>query len=326
MSLVGLVLVGAFLSVGSDDTPTTDTTSVNQAAQPAEPSLPTAIHVPTRQQVNQLLNENEQVDSLTTSEYARLTTLSQIASAYWLTNNDEDTFRKLSGAIEDANDDEWLSVVLYYIPGIGCNFDLGAPSHADYLNWVDSVIATIGSQPTLIVIEPDALPMQECLTPEQVTNRNNTISEAVSRLQELETAQVYLDAGHSAWLPAETMATYLTKANIASADGFSLNVSNFQPDADLERYGNELSEQLDGKKYIIDTSRNGMGAPEDLNWCNPRGRGLGRTPQIIKDQGALTAYLYIKIPGESDGTCNGGPAEGSFWLDYALELVENAQL
>jgi endoglucanase len=39
----------------------------------------------------------------------------------------------------------------------------------------------------------------------------------------------------------------------------------------------------------------------------------------------VDAYLWLKKPGESDGTCNGGPKAGEFWLDRALELARNAE-
>ena len=32
------------------------------------------------------------------------------------------------------------------------------------------------------------------------------------------------------------------------------------------------------------------------------------------------AYTWIKAPGESDGTYNGGPSAGTFWTDYAIGL------
>jgi endoglucanase len=40
---------------------------------------------------------------------------------------------------------------------------------------------------------------------------------------------VYVDGGHSTWVSATEMALRLTQADIAQADGFSLNVSNFRP-------------------------------------------------------------------------------------------------
>ena len=35
------------------------------------------------------------------------------------------------------------------------------------------------------------------------------------------------------------------------------------------------------------------------------------------------AYLWIKVPGESDGKSNGGPRAGRFWGEMAEELVKN---
>jgi len=32
----------------------------------------------------------------------------------------------------------------------------------------------------------------------------------------------------------------------------------------------------------------------------------------------------VKHPGESDGTCNGGPTAGTFWTDYAIGLAQRA--
>ncbi len=38
------------------------------------------------------------------------------------------------------------------------------------------------------------------------------------------------------------------------------------------------------------------------------------------------SFLWIKHPGESDGTCDGGPGAGQWFMDYALELVRDARL
>ena len=35
------------------------------------------------------------------------------------------------------------------------------------------------------------------------------------------------------------------------------------------------------------------------------------------------AYIWVKIPGESDGKCNKGPKAGMFWGEQAEELVKN---
>ncbi len=97
--------------------------------------------------------------------------------------------------------------------------------------------------------------------------------------------------------------------------------------------------------FVIDTSRNGQGPwippphpPGDpQEWCNPPGRGVGYRPTANTGQALLDAYLWVKIPGESDGGCyrwTGGPqdpvrnvvdpAAGQWFADMALELAQNA--
>jgi cellulase/cellobiase CelA1 len=46
-------------------------------------------------------------------------------------------------------------------------------------------------------------------------------------------------------------------------------------------------------------------------------RWAGAGPQRL-------SYFWIKRPGESDGTCNGGPPAGQWWADYALGLAQRA--
>ena len=94
------------------------------------------------------------------------------------------------------------------------------------------------------------------------------------------------------------------------------------------RYGSALSRLLGGAHFVIDTGRNGNGPAgndvEGLDWCNPPGRALGRDPTTDTGQRLVDAYLWVKEPGESDGTCRGAPPAGQWWPQYALELVRNA--
>ena len=121
------------------------------------------------------------------------------------------------------------------------------------------------------------------------------------------------------------MAARLTEAGVAEANGFVLNVADDRRTPDKLVYGRELSARVAGKHFVIDTSRNGQGPAEGPDaWCNPPGRGLGRRPGVSTDDPLLDAYLWIKRPGESDGWCNGGPAAGAWWPEYALELARNA--
>jgi endoglucanase len=134
----------------------------------------------------------------------------------------------------------------------------------------------------------------------------------------------YIDAGNSGWQSAATMAARLKSAGIASARGFSLNISNFMTTATQRTYGDQLSSLVGGKHFIVDTSRNGLGPTADGQWCNPAGRALGDRPTTATGDALADAWFWIKRPGESDGTCNGGPGAGSWWAGYALGLAQRA--
>lgn len=54
------------------------------------------------------------------------------------------------------------------------------------------------------------------------------------------------------------------------------------------------------------------------------GRALGARSTGLTGDPAVDAYLWIKNPGEPDGTCNGGPAAGQWWPAYALGLAQRA--
>jgi endoglucanase len=103
------------------------------------------------------------------------------------------------------------------------------------------------------------------------------------------------------------------------------------------------------KHFVTDTSRNGVGpwvaTPEQhalgdvQDWCNPPARGVGRRPSSQTSSALLDAYLWIKVPGESDGECNRwlpagsedpvrmqlDPAAGAWFPEMALELAKNAE-
>jgi cellulase/cellobiase CelA1 len=69
-------------------------------------------------------------------------------------------------------------------------------------------------------------------------------------------------------------------------------------------YGEAISGLTNGSHYVVGTSRNGAGpAPDsELDWCNPSGRALGTPPTASTAGAHADAYLWIKRPGESDGS------------------------
>jgi endoglucanase len=123
------------------------------------------------------------------------------------------------------------------------------------------------------------------------------------------------------------MAARLNKAGVDHARGFSLNIANFFTTEDEIGYGEAISGLTNGSHYVIDTSRNGAGpAPASkLDWCNPGGRALGTPPTAATGSPHADAFLWIKRPGESDGTCDkGDPPAGTFVNQFAVDLARNS--
>jgi endoglucanase len=103
-----------------------------------------------------------------------------------------------------------------------------------------------------------------------------------------------------------------------------------------EWYQQNLGSAVSTVHFVVDTSRNGQGpfdaspyanAPynqpaaviQTLNsgsWCNPPGRGLGLHPTANTGVALLDAYLWVKTPGQSDGTCDA--QGGARAWDYTL--------
>jgi endoglucanase len=225
-------------------------------------------------------------------------------------------------------------MILYNLPYRDCGLYSagGAGSVARYHKWIDGVARGTGSRRAVFVLEPDGLPqMSDCLNAKKRQERIEMIRYAVDTLTALPGAAVYIDAGHSNWMPAAEIAPLLLAAGIDKTDGFSLNVSNYQWTADLLKYGHDISARVGGKHFIIDTGRNGNGPPtgfekkDERNWCNPDGRALGTPPTTNTGDPLCDAFLWLKPPGESDGTCNHGPAAGAWWPEKALEMARNAK-
>ena len=133
-----------------------------------------------------------------------------------------------------------------------------------YEQWINGFATGLGDRPAAVILEPDALAqLNSCLDNGQQQARLHMLSYAVKTLR-TKNHRVYLDAGHSNWVPAEQMAARLRAADVAQAYGFSLNVSNYDPTDQEIGYATELDRDLGmRKRFVIDTSRNGTGSAGD---------------------------------------------------------------
>lgn len=213
--------------------------------------------------------------------------------------------------------------VAYYIPNRGCaRFAEGAPDAAAYQAYIGQLIASLGRTRSVIVLEPDAV-AADCFD----AARGKLLADAVQRLSAAGHS-VYLDAGHARWRSTGEMASRLLDSGIAEAEGFAVNVANRQTTDDSYQWARELSDLVGNRDFIIDTSRNGSGAPpddpkRDDEWCNPQQQSLGSAPRPVTDRPGLAALLWVKDPGESDGKC-GGEQTYLFSPSQARTLIVNA--
>jgi hypothetical protein len=130
---------------------------------------------------------------------------------------------------------------------------LAAPNHQAYKKWLITEAEAIGSYKNIcvVVLEPDRFASDP---------KNDSILDwAIETIKsKAPNAAVFLDIGHSRWIPYKEIVKRVKKYNsYGMIDGFASNVSNFRPDKDEAAFAQKLFKAT-GKPVIIDTSRNGL--------------------------------------------------------------------
>ncbi|MEW1961070.1 glycoside hydrolase family 6 protein [Microbacterium sp. NPDC077644] len=289
-------------------------------AQP--PGVGTVVLAPAESKASLALGTTLDAAATAATEY-----LAAQPTAYWLTPEQDppgtagETTAHLLAQARDQ--DVALALVVYGLPGRDCgNHSAGGLEPDSYRGWVDEIAAALATAPDLqkiVILEPDSL----ALAPEcgNLDERTGQLRGAVESLDGPGT-WIYLDGGHSGWLPAEEMARLI--GAVGANDrirGFATNVSNYRSTFDEFDYARAVSEELGGLHAIVDTSRNGAATAGD-EWCNPPGQRVGEPGGTYGDD-VVDTNLWIKPPGESDGPCNGGPAAGTFWPEGAIALAKS---
>lgn len=252
--------------------------------------------------------------------------IARVPQGRWFTQNNTATVRSevdtFVGAAAAAGRTPIL--VVYNVPNRDCSGASagGMPSHGAYRRWVDEVAAGLAGRPAVIVLEPDVLPlMSNCLNAAQQAEVHASMAYASRRLKAgSAAAKVYLDAGHSNWLPPDEMARRLVAAGIKqSGDGISTNVSNYRSTRDEVAYAKKVLAAVGVARLraVVDTSRNGNGPLGD-EWCDPKGRAIGTPTTTATGDPKIAAFLWVKPPGESDGCIAGA---GRFVPERAYELA-----
>ncbi|MFA6427687.1 MAG: glycoside hydrolase family 6 protein [Candidatus Magasanikbacteria bacterium] len=316
--------------VNTTQTQTTQTTTSppTQTSAPAQTATaPTATSV-SGLYVNPnspALVQAQQWQSSRPADAALMKKIGDQPSARWFGNWNANIYTDVKSYVDAAASANATPVLIAYnIPQRDCGgYSAGGSNDpAVYRQWITDMARGIGNRSAMIILEPDSVALNDCLSSTDKQTRFGLLSYAVDTLKANSNARVYIDAGHSSWVGAQDMANRLTQAGIARANGFALNVSNFYSTQDNVNYGTQVSQYLNGKHFVVDTSRNGRGS--NGQWCNPSDRALGEKPTLSTGNSLVDGFLWLKTPGESDGSCNGGPSAGQWWPEYALGLAQRS--
>ncbi|MFI2363014.1 glycoside hydrolase family 6 protein [Promicromonospora sp. NPDC019610] len=190
--------------------------------------------------------------------------LSTIPSATWFTEGTPAEVKRDVHKLVKRTGTKVPVLVAYNIPFRDCALYSagGARDVAEYKAWIDGFAAGIGREEVAVVLEPDGLgvipwyttldgQLENCRPPEydpETTGRDaaaerfEMLNYAVDRLQELPNAVVYLDGTNTSWLNVGEAADRLVKAGVERADGFFLNVSNYEFTENSVAYGTWISQ------------------------------------------------------------------------------------
>jgi endoglucanase len=207
-------------------------------------------------QILQLLASGDVKDAALVAE------MEAIPRAVWFTSGTPAEVRRQirQTMVEAAAEHAVPTLVAYDIPGRDCaQYSAGgALNQADYQAWISAFAQGIGNGKAIVILEPDALGNMpsDCGLPASVypftdSERIAELQYAVGALEQEPGVSAYLDGTHSAWQSVGTITQRLLEANVQDAQGFYLNVSNYQPTDELTDYGTWISDCI---AMVTDTS------------------------------------------------------------------------
>ncbi|GAA1968239.1 glycoside hydrolase family 6 protein [Catenulispora subtropica] len=251
---IGLLLAAGLTTtaVTTVGAATTASASAEAAAAPVGHTLPpdTRFSVtPDNEAARQALADLKQGDPTDAVTMAKLATWPE---ATWFTGGTPDQVRsQVRSTVRIAEAQHAVPVLVAYdIPLRDCSQYSagGAPSDAAYQQWISAFAQGVGDSHAVVIVEPDALANlpSDCSPTTDPTGaltagRIADVNAAVTALEARPQTVVYLDAGNSQWHSVGDMANRLLQAGVARTQGFFLNVSNYQPTDQTDRYGTWIS-------------------------------------------------------------------------------------
>jgi endoglucanase len=202
-----------------------------------------------------------------------------------------------------------------------------------FRNQIDAIVQGTGNRPVVYLLEIDAFGSSACMARQGSLGAwEGLVRYEVDRMATLAHAVVYVEGGYSDSNRAGYTARALNHVDINRIQGFFTNDTHNQWTINEIKWGEKVSQMTHGAHFIVNTATNGQGPKlnphpstqgvEDL--CNPTGRGLGPRPTAQTGFPNVDAFLWTHPPGNSGGSCNGGPPAGTFWPAGAIGLASRA--
>jgi endoglucanase len=227
-----------------------------------------------------------------------------------------------------------ISTFFLYQAGY-CETTAEIVSHrATFERQIDELAQGIGRHPAILFLEEDAIGSSECMQKNGALGQwEQDIRYEIGKVAALPHVVAYIEAGSEDEASVPYTAAALRAVGVNRIAGFYTNDTHFNWTSSEIKWGDEVSAATGGAHFVINTGENGQGPllnPDPATQgvealCNPPGRGLG--PKNTTDTGfaGVDGFLWTAVPGNSAGSCNGGPAPGTFWPARAIMLAENAQ-
>ncbi|CAK4662213.1 unnamed protein product [Aphanomyces euteiches] len=258
--------------------------------------------------------------------------------ATWWTDNNPTYISDVQTLLDTCSKNSLPVIVVYGLPQRDCGAgfsNLGKINSTEaYLEFIKDLVGRVGSRPVLYIMEPDAIGAAADGTGCAATNGYlDNMQAAVPLLTANENARLYFDVGF--WmLNSAGDATKISKAvhyvgsksREGAVKGIVLNTSNLRQTAEMLAKCSLFVEAASVNttyKCAIDTSRNFRTPNTTTEWCNNKYAALGLPPTSQTGHSDLLDYfLWVKVPGESDGECNTtqqsadamvGPRAGKFF-------------
>ncbi len=204
---------------------------------------------------------------------------------------------------------------------------------ATFERQVNEMAEAIDRRPAVILAEMDAIGSSGCMARTgALPDWEADIRYELNRFASLPHTVVYIEGGYSDAAGPRYTASVLRAVGVNRIRGFYTNDTHLNWTIKEIRWGEKVARLAGGTHFIVNTSDSGRGpllnpdpvhqGIEDL--CNPPGRGAGPTPTTDTGFPEVDAFLWVHVPGESSGHCNGGTAAGTFWLARTLAEAHNA--